>query len=502
MKTSRAVLVRWSQLLILALTLSSCGGGGSNSGVGPSCPNTCPPALQPGPPVISLFLPQGATLNEPYTFTFTATQGTLPITFSATGTLPPGLNPVTSAGVLAGTPRATGTFPIVVNAVNGAGQSVTQNFVIQVFQHGFRLSGTTPHTRGYHTASLLATGHVLVTGGFDGSAPNDEPTASAESFDPTTGTFTVTGRMQVGRVFHTATLLCDLSAITCSDPRVLIAGGESAGAQPGTTSMLQTAELYDPGTGTFTSTGRLLVPRARHTATLLGNGKVLIAAGSTLVQLSPASLAAVAELFDPGTGTFTATGSLNTPRDFHTATLLQNGKVLIAGGLDTNNAWVGQAELYDPATGTFTATGTMVFPRHLHTATPLASGKVLFVGGEAAGAGLPPPPEIYDPDTGAFTTTGTLVTPGYIPDLAVLLPDGTVLVAGGSVVDPSDPTNPSFQSNPPKYAELFDPTTGTFSETGGLQMYADSSFVLTALGKNNNALALVTGDAGAAQLYQ
>jgi Galactose oxidase, central domain len=498
-KTSRAVLARWSQLLILALTLSSCGGGGGGSG-GATCPNTCPPVPQPGPPVISLAAPRGATLNQPYTFTFTATQGTLPITFSASGALPPGLNSVTSAGVLAGTPTAIGTFPIVVRAVNGVGQSVTQNFVVHVFQHGFRLTGTTLHPRGYHTASLLATGHVLVTGGFDGSSPNDAPTASAESFDPTPQTFTATGSMEVGRVFHTATLLCDLSAITCSDPRVLIAGGESGGAQPGLTSMLQTAELYDPVTGTFTSTGDLLASRTRHTATLLGNGKVLIAGGSTLVQLSPASLAAVAELFDPGTGTFTATGSLNTPRDFHTATLLQNGKVLIAGGLDTNNTYIGQAELYDPATGTFTATGNMVDPRHLHTATLLSSGKVLIVGGEGANTFVAPP-EIYDPDTGTFTTTGTLVTPQWLPALAVLLPDGTVLVAGGSALDPSNPTS-NLPPPTANYAELFDPTTGTFSETGGLQIEAGGGFVMTALGKSSNAVALVTGDVGAAQLYQ
>jgi hypothetical protein len=496
MKTSRDTFARSCQLLTLALTLSSCGGGGG--GGGGTCPNECASQLQPGPPVISLAPPQGATLNQPYKFTFIATQGTLPVTFSASGTLPPGLNPVTSAGVLAGTPTTTGVFPIAVRAVNGVGQSVTQNFVVQIFQHGFRLSGTMLHPRGFHTANLLATGHVLIAGGFDASSPNDEPTASAESFDPTPQTFTATGDMQVGRVFHTATLLCDSSAITCSDPRVLIAGGESGGAQPGLTSMLQTAELYDPVTGTFTSTGDLLAPRTRHTATLLGNGKVLIAGGSTLVQVSPASLAAGAELFDPGTGTFSATGSLNVPRNFHTATLLQNGKVLIAGGLDANNAYIGQAELYDPATGTFMATGNMVDPRHLHTATLLASGKVLIVGGEGANTFVAPP-EIYDTDTGAFTTTGTLVTPQWFPALAILLPDSTVLVAGGSSIFVTADVPGCCDA---RYAELFDPTTGRFSQTGGLQINADTSFVITALGKGGTALALVTGDVGPAQLYQ
>jgi hypothetical protein len=141
----------------------------------------------------------------------------------------------------------------------------------------------------------------------------------------------------------------------------------------------------------------------------------------------------------------------------------------------------------------------MVDPRHLHTATLLASGKVLIVGGEGANTFVAPP-EIYDPDTGAFTTTGPLVTPQWLPALAVLLPDGTVLVAGGSALDPSNPT--SNFSPPAKYAELFDPTTGTFSETGGLQIEAGGGFVITPLGKGSTALALVNGDVGAAQLYQ
>jgi hypothetical protein len=234
-----------------------------------------------------------------------------------------------------------------------------------------------------------------------------------------------------------------------------------------------------------------------HTATLLGSGKVLIAGGQSS-QTPPSSLSASAELYDPATATFTATGTLNTPRLFHTATLLKTGKVLIAGGLDSNNAYIGQAELYDPATGTFTATGSMVDPRHLHTATLLATGKVLIVGGEGANTFVAPP-EIYDPDTGAFTTTGTLVTPQWLPALAVLLPDRTVLVAGGSSIFASAGVPGCCDA---RYAELFDPTTGTFSETGGLQIDADNSFAITPLGKGGTALALVTGGAGAAQLYQ
>jgi len=392
---------------------------------------------------------------------------------------------------LAGTPTATGTFPIVVRAVNGVGESVTQNFTVQVFQHGFRISGAMIDSVGDHTATLLTTGQVLVAGGFDASSANDGPTTSAELFDPMTQTFVAAGNMHTGRVFHTATLLCDTSATTCSNPRVLVAGGETgstgvAAGQPGAASVLQTAELFDPVTGTFASVGSLLAPRERHTATLLSNGEVLIAGGSNLIQLAPPSLPAGAEIFHPASATFTATGSLNVPRDFHTATLLKNGKVLIAGGVG-NNGIIGDAELYDPATGLFTFTGYMVNARYLHTATMLTSGKVLIVGGEGtgAGAGGVAAAEIYDPDTGTFTATGTLVAPplSFASAASVLLPDGTVLNVGGV------------------YAELYDPTTGTFSETGGLQS-AGAGAAMTALGKNSQALALVTGEAEGAELYQ
>jgi hypothetical protein len=395
--------------------------------------------------------------------------GTLPsrLTFTAAST------DSGASAVISGTPTALGSFPIEVRALDGKGESVNQNFTVQVFQHGFRLSGTMLQPLGFQLATLLTTGEVLITGGFDASSALDAPTASAELFDPMTQTFIATGSMHTARVFHTATLLCDTSATTCGNPLVLVAGGEYGAP---TSTIVATAELFDPATGTFTSTGSLLAPREGHTATLLGNGKVLIAGGS-----NPG-----AELFDPGTATFTATGSLNVPRGGHTATLLKNGKVLIAGGFE-NSGIIGEAELYDPTTGTFTATGSMVDPRSLHTATLLASGKVLIVGGGGANTFVPPP-EIYDPDTGAFTTTGTLVTPQWLPAAAVLLPDGTVLIAGGQTTSGSSGSSPSQV----QYAELFDPTTGTFSETGGLQIGRDT-MTMTALGKNSQALVLVTG---------
>ncbi|MEO8036712.1 MAG: kelch repeat-containing protein, partial [Acidobacteriota bacterium] len=166
--------------------------------------------------------------------------------------------------------------------------------------------------------------------------------------------FSATGTMTTARVNHTATLL--------PNGKVLIAGGGSgAGAS------LNTAELYDPATGTFALTGTMTGQRSFHTATLLLNGKVLIAGGYD--GADPARLN-TAELYDPVTGTFAATtGIMNSTRQLHTATLLQSGKVLIAGGMTAGLASLNTADVYDPVANTFTATATMSSARNAHTAT-------------------------------------------------------------------------------------------------------------------------------------
>jgi centrosomal CEP192-like protein/galactose oxidase-like protein/Kelch motif protein len=274
----------------------------------------------------------------------------------------------------------------------------------------FTTTGSMTTTRQGPSATLLSNGKVLVAGGSGGS--DGLFLASAELYDPATGTFTATGAMNNARGGQTATLL--------NNGEVLVAGG--SGNSDDTTYMAS-AELYDPATGTFTATGSMTTARYGHSATLLNNGKVLLAGG-----LGEGLDLASAELYDPATGTFTTTGSMTTTRQGQTATLLNNGQVLIAGGLNGTPQGIAMAtaELYDPATGIFTATGSMTSARVGQTATLLNNGKVLVAGGDASGVSA----ELYDPATGTFTATGNMNT-ARENHTATLLNNGEVLVAGG-----------------------------------------------------------------------
>jgi hypothetical protein len=269
-------------------------------------------------------------------------------------------------------------------------------------------------TRVFHTATLLRTGQVLLTGG--DTSGFGTIVATAELYDPLTRQLQPTMNMTSEREFHTATLL--------ADGRVLIAGGRRLDPS-GNEVAVRTAEIYDPVTRTFSPTGSMNQPRDGHTSTLLADGRVLILGGYDSGPVLSA------ELYDPATRSFTATGSLIIQRHSYAATLLANGKVLITGGNDDANHDT-TAELYDPAVGLFTTTGVMVTLRRGHTATLLPSGVVLVVGGAngdflvSALASV----ELYNPVTGQFTRAADLQT-GRFAHTATLLSDGTVLVVGG-----------------------------------------------------------------------
>jgi hypothetical protein len=272
--------------------------------------------------------------------------------------------------------------------------------------------------------------------------PSSTPSGPVPTATPTrtyVGSFVRTGRMTAARDCATATLL--------DDGRVLLAGGvESMFLSP---FGLASAELYDLATGAFTQTSPMTVGRARGTATLLRDGRVLIAGGES----SPDATLASGELYDPGTGTFTGTGELAQARSGQTATRLGDGRVLIAGGWDGNGAPLASAELYDPATGRFAQTGSMADPRSLHTATALTDGRVLVTGG-ITGYGNDQTDlgsaELYDPATGTFVPTGAM-SDARAGHTATLLADGTVLVVPGT-----------------GRADVYDPATGRFVPTGSL----------------------------------
>jgi hypothetical protein len=200
--------------------------------------------------------------------------------------------------------------------------------------------------------------------------------------------------------------------------------------------------------GAFTLTGNMTTARSFHTATLLPDGEVLIAGGT---QTTASSTTASAELYDPASRTFRLTGDMTTHRRGHTSTLLPDGRVLIAGGYLVAGPALASAELYDPSTGTFTATGDMVTARGGHAAILLPNGKVLIVGGYGT-ASYPniAAAELYDPASRKFTAAGAYVGRGGCDFCApaILLADGTVLFPG-------------------QYpAQLYDPVTDTFSPSG------------------------------------
>jgi MYXO-CTERM domain-containing protein len=297
-------------------------------------------------------------------------------------------------------------------------------------------SASSMATRRYsHTATLLPSGKVLVTGGYGGGIH----LATAELYDPATNTWSAAGSLATARSGHTATLL--------PSGKVLVTGG-------GNSIILNSAELYDPATNAWSAAASLATARAAHTATLLSSGKVLVAGGTGSTGYG---ITATAELYDPATNVWSTAGSLATARNYPTATLLPSGKVLVAGGYGASTS----AELYDPGTNTWNAAADLVRARDYHTATLLPSGKVLVTG--TYGSVVPTGAELYDPATNTWSTAASLATARAYPS-ATLLPSGKVLVVGGTGHGAPD----GSPYSPPSTAELYDPATNTWSAGGSL----------------------------------
>lgn len=286
--------------------------------------------------------------------------------------------------------------------------------------------------RSGHTATLLPDGRVLIAGGM---RRNQDFYRSAELFDPASGKFQPTGEMLVARVGHAAALL--------RSGKVLIAGGWIG---HGTT---DEGELYDPATGKFSAIAHMTVKRGQPEMTLLGDGNVLVTGGAGDND-GPGSSIVTAEIFDATTMKFRTTGAMHHARSSHTATLLPDGRVLIAGGRGSEvNA---SAEVYDPKSGTFRETGRMITARYKHTAGLLPDGRVLLAGGsdERDWHGTLTSAEIYDPQRGTFTATTALNDARFKLPPAVQVRSRQLLVAGGN-----------------RQAEVYDVRTGKFVVVAG-----------------------------------
>jgi hypothetical protein len=331
----------------------------------------------------------------------------------------------------------------------------------------FALTGGLNVARYNHTATLLPSGEVLVTGGI-GVNGDYTSLASAELYNPKTGKWTLTGSMTAGRTSFTATLL--------QNGEVLVAGGSDYEI-----SCYATAELYNPSTGEWTLTGSMTQPRCLHSATLLSNGEVLVSGGVNSIYDTNTATVTGSEIYNPATGAWKATGSLNGSRAEAATLLLDNGEVLTAGGYYNAggaNTYLTSAELYNPSTQVWTTTASM-----------------------SVGAGLPSPPalltdgnaliaidaQFYIPGSATWSATGPLPTIANGPTKAVALANGNVLGTGC----PCKTTNKNYpcRAASTAVADLYSFATNTWSQTGSMN-YPRYSQTMTLL---SNGQVLVAG---------
>ena len=286
----------------------------------------------------------------------------------------------------------------------------------------WRTVGSLTTGRANHVAIRLLNGKILVAGGY--ALEPSTRLASAELYDPVTEAWSVTGSMSEPRDLAAAALL--------PDGRVLVAGGSGAGTN---LNALATAEIYDPATGRWSRAANLSVARGGHSATSLANGKVLVAGGGSGTFTAP-TLHASAELYDPATGVWMTTGSVTIARGFHRAVALPARRLHLTGGDDFGSTVFPSSDLYDAASGAWSITAALGTGRISHSATVLRNGSVLVAGGGNGGSAPLVGAELFDLATGRWAAAGDMRV-SRSNHAAALLPNGKVLVAGGQGVGAS-----------------------------------------------------------------
>ena len=432
--------MRWA--IVFSALVMACGGGGGD-GDDDGDDGTSPPP--PPTPVSTVTIAPGPalTLSVGATSQLTATardqQGNVltgrEIAWTTTAQ---SVATVSNSGLV--TAAAVGSAQIRATSEGKIGE-----ITITVEALPWTLTGSLTTGRTLHSATLLADGRVLVTGGQ--AVGTTQSLRSAEVYNPATGTWTSTGDMITGRTNHVAVRL--------QNGRVMVAGGVSVEQQ----TRLASVEIYDPSTGTWSATGNLVTARQLAGAVVLNDGRVLLFGGSgpngTFDPL------ATSELYNPATGQWATAGSMTVPRVGHAAVLLSNGRVLASGGATNSISGVvlhASSEVFNPSTGQWTGSGNVLTARSVHTALLLANGQPLIVGGSNYASTAYGATDVYDPVSGGWTAAGSMLT-ARVSHTATRLPNGKVLAAGGTG------TTGTIGS-----AELYDPATGSWSAAASLRV--------------------------------
>ncbi len=363
-----------------------------------------------------------------------------------------------------------GDVVLIAGGYGQGGESTSAAWLYHPSDGSFEPADPMAVRRAGHTATLLADGRVLVVGGCDFGTPGNTFTSSAELnvfsaevYDRATGRWTRTGDLRFGRCDHTATLL--------PSGKVLVVGGDEADP-------CGIPELFDPATGRWEMAGQLETPRSEHAAVLLTDGTVMVVGGvaylgapippdlCTRATGSPEPVEPSAagtgtmpplilsfggrlssvEIYEPTTGAWREGPPMSSKRDGPSATVLRDGRVLVAGGFD--EGMLATAEIFDPTDGRWHPATSMSGARGLHSATLLVDGSVLVAGGCAFHCTSTA--ERYDPARDLWSPTGSMGR-AKRNDPGILMPDGRVLVV-------HDPAAAS--------AETFDPETETWNEAG------------------------------------